>query len=107
MPLKPIFAIPEHLPLIGINRESDDPRLCISVVPRRVQWETGKFSWITKTPGEDGTEELRFDYRLNRKLKPRIIASKMIALIKTKRADEPDTPRSTPSEAKEQEKEKC
>lgn len=95
MLLKPFLGIAEDQALVGIHGGSDNPRLCISVVPGRVQWETGKFGWITKGPGEHGAEELRFDYRQNNKLKPGITAVKIIVLIRTKRNDsDSEVPRS-------------
>lgn len=43
IPLKPLIGVPENASLLGLNKVYEDPRLCILVVPRIVQWDTKKF----------------------------------------------------------------
>ncbi|XP_076583626.1 uncharacterized protein LOC143318964 [Chaetodon auriga] len=62
-------GIPENLTIAGRHRAAVDPRLEIRIGPRRVEWETGKFGYITKTPTADGSEDLRYDPTRTSRLK--------------------------------------
>ncbi len=73
-----------------------NPRLCVTVVPRKVEWETGKFVYIKKAPQADRTEKLTFDPTrfAVKKYKSALTVSKIIVLIRTKDTDEePEIPR--------------
>lgn len=61
LPLHPFSGIPENLTIAGRHRAAVDPRLEIWVIPRGVEWKTGKFGYITKTPAKDRTEDLRYN----------------------------------------------
>ena len=69
IPLSPLLGIPEGLTLAGRSRGAVDPRLDITVIPGKVKWETGKFSGVTKTIAEDGTEEVKYNPTQVKRLK--------------------------------------
>lgn len=91
LPLRPFLGIPENLTVAGKHRGAVDPRLEIRVIPRRVEWETGKFGYITKTPAGDGTEDLKYKPTKTPVFKTTITAGKILVLIRTKREKEPET----------------
>ncbi len=102
LPLNLALGVPEGYGVQGRKRVAVTPRLCISVVPRRVKWETDKLGYIIKTPQDDRTVKLEFDPTKRRKYKPGITAGKILVLIRTKESDEePEIPRSLASSARQ------
>ncbi|KAL7380722.1 hypothetical protein ABVT39_022794 [Epinephelus coioides] len=87
------------LPLHQITIQGQDgvryaPRLQIVVVPRKVEWETGKFGCLTQIPHGDGSHILKYNPYREKKYKTAITVGKVIVLICTKETDEqPEIPR--------------
>ncbi len=50
IPLRIALRLPEEYAIQGQNRVTMNPQLCVTVVPRKVEWETDKFAYIKKTP---------------------------------------------------------
>ncbi len=86
IPLRPAPRIPEGYAIQRQNRATTNPGLCVTVVPRKVEWETGKFAYVKKTPQGDGSEKLTFDPTrfATKKYTSAVAVSKTIVLIQTK-----------------------
>ncbi|CAK6964818.1 uncharacterized protein LOC124463065 [Scomber scombrus] len=90
IPLSPLLGIPEGLTLAGKSRGAVDPRLDITVIPRKVEWETSKISNITKTIAKDGTKDLRVNSTRGKTLKPGVTVGKIVVLVRTKEEGKPE-----------------
>ncbi|KAL7384070.1 hypothetical protein ABVT39_023561 [Epinephelus coioides] len=98
----PVASLPLHQ--IRIQGQAGGvgytPRLQIVVVPRKVEWETGKFGCLTQVSQGDGSHKLEYNPYREKKYKTAITVGKIIVLIRTKETDEqPEIPRT--SEAKQ------
>lgn len=92
LPLNPILGAPEGHIHEGRHRPIINPRLCITIVPRRVKRETGIQGDVIKHRGRLGTHRFELDFNPNSKYKAAITAGKILVLIRT--TEEPDIHRS-------------
>lgn len=87
------FLLPQSLTLIGLDGEELLPRLCFSVVPRKVKWETGKFGCLTKISESDGSCQFKYNPEREIKYKDALTIGKIVVLIRTRPDEQPEIPR--------------
>ncbi|KAL7375428.1 hypothetical protein ABVT39_017142 [Epinephelus coioides] len=97
----PVASLPlQQIRIQSRTGEIYHPRLQITVVPRKVEWETGKFGCLVQVPQEDGSHKLEYNPIGGTRYKTAITVGKIVVLIRTTVTDrQPEISRN--SEAKQ------
>ncbi|KAL7374813.1 hypothetical protein ABVT39_007504 [Epinephelus coioides] len=97
----PVASLPlQQIRIQSRTGEIYHPRLQITVVPRKVEWETGKFGCLVQVPQEDGSHKLEYNPIGGTRYKTAITVGKIVVLIRTTATDrQPEISRN--SEAKQ------